>query len=193
MNIFDSYQIFPKTQKLFTVILQCPATISTPVFFKKWLDIIFFMIEYFISFINILIHFPTKNVSLLDQICFGIILFRLISLLCWNIPSNNSKYCVHCIKTNTAKFCNWINYWNGKTRNHLNMNLTGVSRGFQMLVYQFGFCQVVKHQSRLDEYSFFLSHVKWIFNDDSEWKGKTMQVLFSRTVINILFQATTKI
>ena len=95
-------------------------------FLKKWLDIIFFMIEYFISFINILIHFPTKNVSLLDQICFGIILFRLISLLCWNIPSNNSKYCVHCIKTNTAKFCNWINYWNGKTRNHLNMNLTVV-------------------------------------------------------------------
>ena len=35
LDICDSYQFFPKTQKLFSVILRCPTAISITVFFLK--------------------------------------------------------------------------------------------------------------------------------------------------------------
>ena len=45
----------------------------------------------------------------------------------------------------------------------------------------------------IDEYSLFLSHLKYFFNDDSKWIEKTMLVLLSRIVINKLFCLTTNI
>ena len=43
-------------------------------------------------------------------------------VLCQDISSHNSKYCILCInKTNAVKFCNTVNYWNGKTTNRVSI------------------------------------------------------------------------
>ena len=45
LDISDSYQIFPKTQKLLSVIPQCPTTISTTICLKSVYIHFLFMVE----------------------------------------------------------------------------------------------------------------------------------------------------
>ena len=72
---------------------------------------------------------------------FALVLFFLCLLffVCLDIPSNNSKYCVHYIKTYTIQFHNWLNFWKRKTMNRLITNVTLNSWSFNcnLIIFQF--------------------------------------------------------
>ena len=83
-------------------------------------------------------------------------------VLCQDISSHNSKYCILCInKTNAVKFCNTVNYWNGKTTNRVSIVFPQLP--FSLLSFAFSASEIryANHKRMWVEVSTVLLHCNW--------------------------------